>query len=201
MDFNDIEKRIIRLNAAISKATDKNIKNHIGMNQENGWVIYSFDGKNDQITTENQIILIIGGLADLKDNLKKYIKLQKGDDSVVEDRINQSLHLQLVIDIANSQKHGYPLTKPERSGKSPKITGIRSVLSAKSTKENPVTSFKFDPFKGTVETEGNVKIRISGSVEDAKGKQIMQIYELIEGALSQWEDLIKELNIIKSPPS
>ena len=59
----------------------------------------------------NKIFIIFYNLASLKDNIKNCLEKKGLDKNLIEIEINNSLHLQVLIDIVNQEKHGYPLKK------------------------------------------------------------------------------------------
>ncbi len=82
-------------------------------------------GKSDENSYLNNIMIILHNLANIKDNLIKSLeakgKTKQQAKRIVEDEINSSLHLQVLIDMVNQEKHGYPLTLHIRSHKNPLI--------------------------------------------------------------------------------
>lgn len=63
---------------------------------------------------------MIAHVGKLKDHPKNTRKERGDNPRTVEDHINESSFLPLIIDLWNSEKHGAPLNS-DRSGKSPKL--------------------------------------------------------------------------------
>ncbi|MEK7632857.1 MAG: hypothetical protein AAB473_03625 [Patescibacteria group bacterium] len=199
MDYNDIKARLERLYLALNSRLDSNIESRIrvehGVEGIYHTVSVSFDGGTDVADLGNKVGWIIGGIADLKDNLKNEVRRRGMSSGLIENKIKGSPHLQLIIDLANSQKHGYPLTKPERSGRSPKIVDIGTGLQGRTDKDNPSMSFSMDPFTGKFSSTGNVAIVISADIVDADDNYIMSLEDLIEGAMGQWQEIFELLKL------
>jgi hypothetical protein len=146
----------------------------------------AFNRTLGQDESENRVLTIVRGLADLKDNLKRHAKQKGVDPELIEDGVNGSEYLQLIVDLENGQKHGYP-PKPERSGKSPRLEDVTVGLQGQ-TSETSST--------GEIMTLGNVKVIITASVVDKDSKSIMTLDMLIEGALNAWTELINKHGLL-----
>ena len=131
MDFNDLNKSLARVYQSVGARFDDDLEKRINIqrSEANGRVEVKMSiNDNGEADSTNKILAIIEHLGKLKDHIKNAISKNGGDANVVEDEINQSPHLQVLMDLYNSEKHGYPLTRLERSGKSPKIVNIKNVL-------------------------------------------------------------------------
>jgi len=119
---------------------------------------------------------IVSRLANLKDPLKNALKLNGDDARLVESHINSSRELSIVVDLNNAEKHGYPLTKTRRSGIDPRIDNIRKELAV------PLIPGKFS----NMMTDGVVLFE--ADVVDIAGAKVLDLRELIETAITAWED-------------
>ena len=120
------------------------------------------------------------------------------DSSLVEKEIDNSLYLQLIADLSNQDKHGYPLTKTRRSGKDPLIENISTCLIMSSKEDGSDTasmSFKLDG-TGVPIFEGNNKISVSADIVDASKNYICGFNIMVENATKQWELFLKIHGII-----
>ena len=196
MNADDINSRIKRLYLALGKNVDDNIAEHILIEHRKtktgGAVSISFGGKDDELELEEQVMSVIAHLAKLKDHLKNELELRGFQRSLIEDEINQSESLQLIIDLDNAEKHGTKLHKP-RSDKKPKVINLQHAITQKNSNEPSV--FQINPFSGEFKSSNSV-ITITGDVVDKNGVRICSISNLITEALETWERFIDKYEIL-----
>jgi len=195
MDFNDIKTRLERVYSSINARFDNNIEKHvkkhlIHIKEENKVLIgVSFNKISKEVDDLNKIIMIIHNLANLKDHLKSIISGRDETPEVIEQEINNSFDLQLIIDLSNQEKHGYPLTRTNRSGKNPQIRNVNNVLQLTGSSSVRIS------MNGKVESQGNVKVSIIADITDENGNKIVELDKLIGNAISKWEEVIKKYNL------
>ncbi len=147
-------------------------------------------GKDSPEEIANKIFLILHNLSSLKDHLKNCLRNKGYQQNIVETEINNSLHLQVLVDLVNQEKHGYPLTKTNRSGKNPIIRNASQVLQlAKNTPPGSSVSITIGS-DGSIEQEGNWTISIDADIYDDKGILLFKLDELIETCFNKWEGII-----------
>lgn len=195
MDYNDINSRLERLYLSIHQKFESDVLEHIQTKQVTKGnkitVSITFDAKHNENETINRINTIIANLANLKDHLKTRIELQGGNPQDIENEIKQNLPLQVVLDLYNQEKHGYPL-KNKHSGKDPKIINISKALSSKPGVV--ATAFIRDPVTGAGATN-NAAIVITAEVIDSRGKLLYYLNDLIDKSLNSWEIIMTKYNL------
>ena len=199
LDFNDIQSRLNSLNAILetrfnynlqesvdieSIDTDKTIKRKI-----------SFGKDADGADIWNKIKGIINNIAHFKDPLKKAIRIQGENPQLIEDEINSRTCLQIIIDISNSWKHGYPLDRGERSNKSPKITNPKKSLSLCASEAGTFSSFSLNPITGEMEAFGDVAVVINADIVDRNGNHLYSLSQLIDECTEAWLKIIEKYKI------
>jgi hypothetical protein len=197
MDYNDINSRLRRLYLSVDQQYESDVLQHVQTKtekNENGRVtlVIDFKAKHDDNETINRINGIVGGLANLKDHLKTRLRLKGGDPQDIENEINKDLPLQLILDLNNQDKHGYPLTETRRSKKDPKIVKITKALSIRPGVM--ATEFIRDPITGAGVTN-NMAIIISAEVIDGDGNLLFYLKDLIKKSLNSWEEIISKYNL------
>ena len=198
MDFNNINIRIERVYSAVNARFDKDIKKRISLQkiETTDFVEVKMSiNETSEADTINKVMTIIENLAKLKDHIKNEISRKNGDNQIIENEIDQSNELQILIDLYNFDKHGYPLRR-ERSNKSPQIINIKSVLQQSlqaGTKSNSYVGFSMD-MNGQIQTHGNGEhhVTIVADIVDKKGDHLYSIDEFIDKILFQWEKIIEE---------
>ncbi len=192
MDFNDLALRLERVYDAIGDKADGEIQKYIklsivgNVDDPNHTVRLSFDNGQSESTTTNIVFVIIEHLAKLKDHLKTKLGSRK---SSVEDKINESFELQLIMDLSNAEKHGYPLDT-ERSHRSPRLQNIRTGLTIP-----PQEGIGINLRTGEVIEPGNCRIEIQAEVVDKAGEFICRWPRLVDKAINDWERFIHEHNL------
>jgi hypothetical protein len=129
----------------------------------------------DEIELQVTLNNIIHHLANLKDNLKNQFRANGLQESEVEIKINSDRNLQLIADLANQEKHGYPLTRIRRTGLDPVVTNIRHELMV------PLAIGESNIFTDSV-------IVMDADIHDASGSFVTTLRKMIEGAIETWED-------------
>lgn len=189
MDFNDLALRLERVYAAIGNKADGEIQKYIKLSivgdvdDPNHTVVVSFDNGQSESETTNIVFVIIEHLAKLKDHLKTKLGSRR---KLVEDKINESFELQLIMDLSNAEKHGYPLDT-ERSHRSPRLQNIRTALTIP-----PQEEIGINLRTGEVIEPGNCRIEVQAEVVDRGGKFICRWPQLVDKATKEWEHFIHE---------
>mgnify|MGYP001189042920 CR=1 FL=1 len=195
MDYNDVQTRLEMIYASIGEQFTYGQAaletTHIELKSEGKErsVSISFFNPNDKSKILNQINSIISNLANLKDCLKRKIGQQDRDPKIIEDEINDSPELQIILDLSNQAKHEYPLRRTRRSGKDPLIQNVGRVLSP-SNKPDNIRHQKND---GSAMM--NMMVRMTADITDSKGNLLYHLNDLVEGALGAWEQIIKKYGI------
>ena len=196
MDFNDITSRLERIYVSVKSKIDYDLEKNINIKTESQANSYSLMGTFDKgsiAEKENKILIIIHNLANLKDHLKQIMQSKGGDKQKIEDEIDASPALQIIIDLANSEKHTYP-TRSNRSGLNPKLDEIHSFMSLSVSSPEEVSSFTFNPY-GSFQATGDVGVNISADILDEHNNKIMTLDEHIEKSIIKWEEIITKYDL------
>jgi hypothetical protein len=199
MDFNDIKVRLERtlssLNARFEPAIPENIDVKV-VYSDNFRSAFANFGHDDESDVLNKIFIILYNLASLKDHLQNCLFNKGYKKQIVEDEIDNSLHLQVLTDLVNQEKHGYPLTKRRRSLKDPIIKNPMKFLSLSVSEPDSVAAFSLS-FDGSYQILGeNNKIVISAEICDSNGNQLFILDELVGTCFEKWENLAKAYHCI-----
>ena len=148
----------------------------------------SFSSNPNQVLVK--ILSVVSNLSNLKDHLKKTATAKGIDKNLIEKEIDNSLHLQLIIDINNAEKHGYPVTS-KRSNLDPKIVNLKSGLKVIG---DGMTSISIHP-DGRIEQTGNVETIIDADILDFNNNKICSFSELTIKSIEAWEGTITKYNL------
>ena len=195
MDYNNVETRLKNIYASVG---EQFTYGHAALNMtytevktegKERSISISFFNPDDEPKILNQINSVISNLANLKDCLKKKIEESGNDSKVIEDEINGSPYLQVILDLSNQEKHGYPLTKTRRSGKDPLITNVGRVLSSSNKPDN----IRHEGSDGS--SMMNMMVMITADITDSHGDKLYRLDYLVETTLSAWEQIIIKYNL------
>lgn len=188
MDFNDLQSRLKRIYSTINIKYDINVveNTNIKILKTNKLKGFSIDFGNDSDSEmEGKILSILHNISTLKDHIKDALSSKNLNTNIVEDLINNNLYLQLLFDLVNQDKHGYPLTKTNRSHKNPVLQNFKQRLQLGGTKASlSVTK------TGEIRSQGNSRITISCDVCDDTGVRICDVDKLIENCVNLLEGII-----------
>jgi len=139
----------------------------------------------------------VHNIANLHDHFTRWARKNDQDPKRVDQIVEASMPLQIVKDLSNNDKHGYPPRDGGYSGKAPRIAEVKRVLKL-------TTASKAGSFVGVIFTLGGPKkvgngmsaIVITGQVVDAGGSILGDLYDICLDALSSWEIELKALGVI-----
>jgi hypothetical protein len=190
MDYNDINAKLERIYTSINRKNRYGGEILSGMRttrteDSGGKFRISISFGNDAEAL-NQIYEIISNLANLKDCLMNKMKDRGKEGQLIEEDINMSAVLPLVLDLSNQEKHGYPLKKVRRSKKDPQIQNIYFGLGP-SNKPDNIEYSASDGAKAV-----NMMVSVHADIVDGQGKHLYKFDELVERAITDWEDIIRK---------
>ncbi len=195
MDYNNISERLKKtLNSLNARFNDDIIiqYNHGVIDESNFFSSIDF-GNQSQEDLINKIFIILHNLASLKDNLKNCLENNGLNKNLVENEVNESLHLQVLIDIINQEKHGYPLTKTNRSGKNPKILNVQEVITIRGGLEpNSGASISSDGLK--IIGDGSAQTVVIAFIFDDSNNFLFTLDELVSTCYEKFETIAKMYN-------
>jgi hypothetical protein len=194
MDVNDITSRLEIILTALDSRIDDNYKSHIKIEFNGEAVTSILPGKDDKPTIEFKILSILHLLATPKDHLKKRLEKNGDDPKVVERVIDSSIHLKVLIDLVNADKHGYP-TKSNRSKKNPVIKNASQGL--RNNNDGKPIVVMMSP-NGELETVHGKppSVVLSAGIFDDKKNFLFDLDTLVETSYYHWVTIAKMYNCI-----
>ncbi|MBA5872237.1 MAG: hypothetical protein GDA68_19900 [Nitrospira sp. CR2.1] len=133
---------------------------------------------------------LIHNIANLRDHLRRWAGKNGLDQKDIERTIAGCAALQMIIDLSNNDKHGYPSRDGGHSKRSPKLLDVKRVLRMSA---GPVAglgiAIVFMPTgpKQIASGGGFSQVLVTGSVVDGSGAPLGDLYELGIEALKAWE--------------
>lgn len=200
MDFNDLNKKLIRLYISLGEQYEEDISSNIidshTLFDDGHFEHRTTFGKNEPEENENIIINAVHAISSLKDIIKQKLWLARKSPKLYEKLIDENLSIALITDLDNKNKHGDPLRDPLRSGKDPRIVNIEQVLHAQGiTKVSCTTSFITG--KTVVnDVMGNVKLEVVADIIDSDGSLIMPLNKMIKESIEVIQGFITTYNLL-----
>jgi hypothetical protein len=140
----------------------------------------------------------IHNIANLRDHLRRWAGQHGRDPARVDAVVRQSLELQVIIDLSNTDKHGYPPRDGGCSGRAPRLEKLdRGLVIAPRQRGVPVEISFTD--QGLLLPPEAVpgKVVVFGRVVDGNGAKIGEFQDLLERAIRVWESLLSELGAVE----
>jgi hypothetical protein len=127
----DIFRRLNRIYAAVDQAIEADLtKFPPTVIDSEGFfsVSQEFSGGLDSGQLENLAHSLIHNIANFRDHVRHYAKLQSADLAAITAILDDSHSFQLIKDLSNNDKHGYPPSNGGFSGRSPQLLNVERVL-------------------------------------------------------------------------
>lgn len=194
MDFNDLDSRLKRLSLSLNKRCELEIKPQVNISRKVSGDVqeigFSF-GAMDETEMIERIFSVINNIAVLKDHLENKLELIGKNPKPVEDMINSSKALSLVLDLWNQDKHGYPLKKTNRSNLHPRVVNVDQGIVILDSANKASVSFTITEDNASYASSENAAIAISGEVVDGSGKFIISVENMFRQAITDLECFLK----------
>ena len=171
------------------------------MASDEGFAIYQdFLGGLDTAQLANLAHSVINNIANLTDHLRRWAKKRGQDPRLINQILANSRPMQIITDLSNNDKHGYPPRDRGHSGVAPKIVGMTRVLkqttgsAAGSSIGGVVTPTGIQQIASGGESSSVV---ITASVVDDHDQVLGDLYEIELEALKVWEQELRALGILR----
>lgn len=161
-------------------------------------VFQDFRGGFSDDDLSNFAHMLIHNIANLSDHLRKWAAHNGHDKSKVDQTVDQSLELQIIKDLSNNDKHGYPPRNGGHSGKCPKLVEINRVMRLQTQAKKGSTIGMTIGAGGVPRFFGDstAKAVITGSVVDADNNRIGDFYNIANNAVEAWEQLLVDFGVL-----
>lgn len=204
MDLPDLQFKIERLYEAVASAREPDLSKFLPVVEAVGnWVVVrqDFNRGLNQAQLNNAAFQVVRAIAGLKDHLRNAARRQELDAEEVEKTINGSLPLQLMIDLANFDKHSkHDKVKAQRSKRSPRLMNVRGAMQitarAGDLGAGGLMGIKLTPEGVKPFGTGKSAVIITGDIVDEAGASILELNFAQTAAVEAWEALFSRLGIV-----
>ena len=200
MSRDDVLARLHRIYAAIDAVLEDDLTKflpHIFLDEKHFAMYQDFVGGLTPAELLNLAHSVVHNIANLRDHLRRWAAKNGHNPSRIDQAISHSVPLQIITDLSNNDKHGYP-RNAGHSGKAPQLAEIRRVLRLTTAAEagSSVMVILTPSGPKQVSGSGSTNVAVSGQVVDAYGTVIGDLYDLEVEALKAWEQELKDLGIL-----
>ncbi|UCE59910.1 MAG: hypothetical protein JSU63_21000 [Phycisphaerales bacterium] len=196
----DLLQRIRRIYAAVAateKTDPKKLRATVIKTDEFMAMLQDFrSGLSDEELSDHAHS-VIHNIANLRDHLRRWAAHNGKDKDMVDDTLRQSPELQIIIDLSNNDKHGYPPRDRGQSGRYPKLVEITRVMQLATRAEAGATSAMT---LGSDDTprflrDGTAKAVVTGDTVDKNDNRISDLHEIATKAVEAWERLLSKFGV------
>ena len=191
----EIQERVRRIYAAIGAVEERDpreLKAQVISTDKIHGMFQDFrSGLNDDELL-NHAHTLIYNIANLRDHLRRWAVRNGKNASDVDNVADISIDLQIIRDLANTDRHGYPPRDKGFSGSAPRLVAINRVMRLETqAKKGSWISMTIGadgiPLFGG---DGSAKAVTTGDVVDSDSKRIGDFYEIANKSLKAWEELL-----------
>ena len=197
-----ILQRIARIYSAIGSIEEvdpQKLKATVIQTNKIKAVFQDFRGcfSNDDLS--NQAHSVIHNIANLRDHLRRWAAHNGHDKTAVDATVDTCLELQIIKDLSNNDKHGYPPRDGGHSKRSPQLVEISRLMRLQTQpKKGSIIAMSIGAggvpkFIG----DGTAKAVVTGNVVDSDCDHIGDLYEMANKAVGAWEALLIEFGLLK----
>ena len=181
---DELIHRIRRIHVAIGALEEFDLQNlpaQVTRTEESITFVQDFRGGLTDEELSNAVHLVIHNIANLYDHLKKWAVRNGYEKKIVQDARASSSALQIIQDLSDNDKHGYPRRDGGHSGKSPKLVKVdRALRLSVGPKSFTAVTLALD---GTPQVSGSgsnpPKVLTTGDVVDGAGTKIGDLHQLV----------------------
>jgi hypothetical protein len=196
-----IRERITRIYAAIGtiEITDpQKLKATVIQTEKINAVFQDFRGGLSDAELSNHVHTVIHNVANLRDHLRRWAAQNGQHTANIDQTVDNCLELQIMHDLSNNDKHGYPPRDGGRSGKSPQLIEINRVMRLQ-TQAKKGSMIAMTIGTGGVPKfigDGSAKAVVTGDVVDNAKTRIGDLYEIANKAIAAWERLLVDFGLV-----
>jgi hypothetical protein len=202
MSADELLFRIRRINAAIAAGEETDLSKvpaTVTVGRKFVEVNQDFRGGLGDEQIHNLAHQAIHSIANLRDNLIKWADANGKAKKRVWDTFNASAPIQIIQDLSNNDKHGYP--PKDGLGNScvaPKLTEVRRTLRLRVGKNECDVGVLMCLGTGNLRKvgDGSATVVVTGTVVDKDGKLIGDLYATELQAVKAWEALLTEYGVL-----
>lgn len=195
-DF-ELQTRIQRLYAALSSLTEQPASRTLVNQTDEGIPVFRLElppGNCTHFEMMNFVQTAIGLLAHFPEHLKRAIRANRRDPSFIDPYIDGSVELRVLIDLANTEKHGPNKRDKGRSGFDPQLGRVKPMLQL--TVSSVGSSASISSSSGLKAVgDGEAARTIDGDILDKDGAYKLRLRQTLDTATNVLGAMLKEADV------
>jgi hypothetical protein len=197
---DSVISRIKRLYASIDAAQEFDMTSlpaRVWRDDRHTEVLQDFMGHLSEEDLANLVHAVIYNIANLQDHLRRWAACNGQDKTKVDATFTGSRALQIIKDLSNNDRHGYPPRGRTNSGLAPRLTELGRVMQM-TTKERAGSSVVMTlgpDGMPKVSGSGTARAVITGNVVDKDGNNLGDLLEIEQQAVQAWEALLEDFGV------
>lgn len=197
----DLKQRIQRLYAAVNQTVEEDLTKlpaKVAVRNKTFTVFQDFSGGKSRAQLENELQTIVALVAGLEYHLQRWASHNGKSTEYVSHTFRASRSLQIVHDLWNVEKHGYPMPHGrDRSKIAPRLVDISSVMRLSTLpKKGSWITMRMGK-RGTPVTSGDGTARavVTAEVVDRYGSKVGDVDELLSAAVHEIEKILFDFGL------
>jgi len=187
----NLEFQIERLYAAIGAAQEKDpvkLRAKVWRSERGFGMGQDFRGGQTDAQLMNTAQTIIATVANFGEHLKNWARASDRDPKKVDEAVKASFELQVILDLANFERHPHPARNDGRSKKNPKVKDVNRVmqLSTRPVKGSAMAMQVGRDGMPRFLGDGDARAVVTGDVVAVDGVRIGDLQGLIGKAIEAW---------------
>ena len=194
----DLDLRLHRLYHALGQAFNEDLSEvRPVVTRSPGKVTMSLSfGEFDDAETQNAAHVLIHAVAHLPNHLHRRFHGNASSLMEIRDAMESSAPLQVLTDLSNNDKHGYPPRDGGLCGRAPRLEKVvRAMRLSSGSEPGSGASITMIPFGIEKYGSGSAKIVITGDIVDRDGNEMGKLDAYLERAVADLESLLIRLGI------
>lgn len=193
----EIQERIRRVYTAIGETVEDDLSKFAPVTDPSRrYFRMDFRGGMTPEQMSNAAHTAIAQVAGLSDHLRKWAKTTGRDPKQVDAVVAKSPALQMLIDVWNTDKHGYPPSRPTLTGKAPRLGPVDRGLAIGPREPRQAVEITPSPIGLDVHGSANLRVVFTGAIVDADGSRLGEMSRLLEDGLKAWEEFLQEVGLL-----
>lgn len=149
----------------------------------------------------NQAHILVHNIANLRDHLRKWAAHNGHDKNRVDQTVDSCLEVQIIKDLSNNDKHGYPPRDGGHSGRCPQLTDVNREmrLQTQAKKGSMIAMTLGADGSPRFIGDGTAKAVVKCDVVDNDKHRIGDLYDIAIKAVEAWEALLADFGLLAAP--
>ena len=200
MIHDDLNSRVQRLYTAIEATQETDIGKFMPIVTSDGKRVcfyHDWRGGRSDAELDNAIHILIYNIANLRYLLKKWAAQNTKVTAKVDEAFENSLALRIMQDLSDNHRHGYNPQRNNKSGKSPRVDNLDTVMQMTTEPKKGSTVRLTVDHQGRPlpAGSGTAKVITTGDILDKDNNKVGDLRKTMLEAVEVWENVLDGLGV------